>query len=277
VADLLREEIVAGVMEVGAQLPTQFELVDRFGVSRDTVQKALKELQRDGYVRPEQGIGVFVLDWRHGNANGNGNGDGNGKGSEAAQTESASVELESVIADAFEADEITIDAFCMTTESLSAAIVRQVRRIERRELSPESIRVRLLLPRTDVQLAIPRNVADAQDPRPRARLQGLIDLHTGALMNGLASLSGRGFVKDVTVEVRVVPLTPVTKLYLINKQQALIGYYRIVENSVELAEDEGLTTIYDVLGVGARLYPHGREQFMEWQEWFESVWTTIAE
>ncbi|MEU6344411.1 GntR family transcriptional regulator [Streptomyces sp. NPDC046977] len=267
-ADSLRHRIEAGEIPVDGQLPTQAELAETFDVDRATVQRALKELQDEGYVESIQGKGVFARNWRNptpAHANG-----------VAHRTDQASVELEDAIAEAFEAEHITIDVYCLTSESLNAALSRPVGRILRGELSPSSIKVRLLLPSPDALLAIPRNVSDPKDARPRHRLAGLIDLQTRVLRNLLGDLHTRGLTGSVVIETRTVPITPMTKIYLLNGEQALTGYYSVVPNNV-LLEDGSVVGIFDVLGVGAKLYPQGLLQLEECQQWFDSLWTTIAE
>jgi GntR family transcriptional regulator len=59
-ADALRGEIAAGTLLPGTQLPSEHELVDRHGVSRNTVRKALGQLVHDGLVTSRQGSGYFV-------------------------------------------------------------------------------------------------------------------------------------------------------------------------------------------------------------------------
>ncbi|MDX3076501.1 winged helix-turn-helix domain-containing protein [Streptomyces sp. NPDC088354] len=267
VADSLRHQIEAGEIPVDEQLPTQAELVETFDVARATVQRALKELQDEGYVESIQGKGVFARNWRNptpAHANG-----------AAHRTDSASVELEDAIAEAFEAEHITIDAYCLTSESLNAALSRPVGRILRGELRPSSIAVRLLLPSPDALLAIPRNVEDPDDARPRHRLAGLIDLQTRVLRNLLGDLENRELT-SVKIETKTVPITPMTKIYLLNGDQGLTGYYSVVDNNVVL-DDGTRVAIYDVLGVGAELYPQGPAQLEECRQWFDSLWTTIAE
>ncbi|MFJ4987968.1 hypothetical protein ACIP9H_29710 [Streptomyces sp. NPDC088732] len=76
-------------------------------------------------------------------------------------------------------------------------------------------------------------------------------------------------------EVRRVAITPVFKVYLINETQGLIGYYAIKDNEVRLADGD-IVKIWDVFGLGAKLYRQGGEQREECREWFESLWTKIA-
>ena len=56
----LRTAIAAGQYRVGERLPSESELGSRYGVSRLTVQRALKELQIEGLVGRRAGSGTFV-------------------------------------------------------------------------------------------------------------------------------------------------------------------------------------------------------------------------
>jgi GntR family transcriptional regulator of arabinose operon len=56
----LRREIHAGRWKVGDRLPSEAELVARFGVSRITVGRAVRELQMAGLVERRAGSGTYV-------------------------------------------------------------------------------------------------------------------------------------------------------------------------------------------------------------------------
>jgi GntR family histidine utilization transcriptional repressor len=56
----LKDGLVQGRWLPGAQMPSESELVTRFGVSRMTVNRALRELQGEGLVRRVQGVGTFA-------------------------------------------------------------------------------------------------------------------------------------------------------------------------------------------------------------------------
>ena len=62
IGETLAAEISSGVLRPGDRLPTEQALVERFGVSRNTVRKAMSILEQDGLVRIEQGRGTFVYD-----------------------------------------------------------------------------------------------------------------------------------------------------------------------------------------------------------------------
>lgn len=55
IAGVLVEEIRSGVWTEGDAFPTEMELVERFGVGRNTVREALRELQDLGYIKRRRG------------------------------------------------------------------------------------------------------------------------------------------------------------------------------------------------------------------------------
>jgi len=61
VARTLRKEIVDGVYPVGSQLPTEYELCERFAVSRYTVREALRRLRDDNLVESRPRAGTLVV------------------------------------------------------------------------------------------------------------------------------------------------------------------------------------------------------------------------
>lgn len=62
IAASIRAAILTGELEPGAQLPTGHELAKFFGVSRMTVQTAIRTLRDEGFVRSRTGSGVYVRD-----------------------------------------------------------------------------------------------------------------------------------------------------------------------------------------------------------------------
>ena len=60
IADDIRQAIHTGQMREGHYLPSQKELVDRYGVATGTVRQALSQLATEGWVEPRKGRGVFV-------------------------------------------------------------------------------------------------------------------------------------------------------------------------------------------------------------------------
>ena len=58
-ADLLRNRIERG--ELVGRLEAETALAQHYGISRDTVRRALACLARDGLIRSTRGRGTFVL------------------------------------------------------------------------------------------------------------------------------------------------------------------------------------------------------------------------
>lgn len=58
--------------------------------------------------------------------------------------------------------------------------------------------------------------------------------------------------------MRLIPVTPLHKFYLINGDLALDGMYVVTDNVINV--DDATIKIHDVLGVGAKLYPQPRER-----------------
>jgi GntR family transcriptional regulator, histidine utilization repressor len=60
VKQFLKSELARGRWPPGTLMPSEADLVARFRVSRMTVNKALRELQAEGLVERQQGIGTFA-------------------------------------------------------------------------------------------------------------------------------------------------------------------------------------------------------------------------
>ncbi|WP_326543685.1 GntR family transcriptional regulator [Pseudorhodoferax sp.] len=60
VVEALRRDLLEGVYPVGTQLPSEEELTQRFGMSRNTIREALRELRNNGLVTSRRGSGTTV-------------------------------------------------------------------------------------------------------------------------------------------------------------------------------------------------------------------------
>jgi GntR family transcriptional regulator len=60
VAALVRNEILSGLWPAESQLPTEDDLVKRYGVSRPTIRKAKSLLAEEGFIRDIKGSGCYV-------------------------------------------------------------------------------------------------------------------------------------------------------------------------------------------------------------------------
>ena len=60
IRDVLLSEIKSGVYDGTGTLPGEHELVSRFGAARETLRRAILELEHLGLVRRKHGVGTFV-------------------------------------------------------------------------------------------------------------------------------------------------------------------------------------------------------------------------
>lgn len=60
IAQQIRQKILSQAFEPGQRLPTEFELAQSFGVSRNVVREAIARLKLSGYVETRRGVGSFV-------------------------------------------------------------------------------------------------------------------------------------------------------------------------------------------------------------------------
>ena len=252
----------------GASLPSQGELAEQFGVSRDTVQKALKVLQEEGLVESIRGSGTFVA------------GTENAPSVDEDELEPSIVALGHHLDQALLSPRVTIDFFGFTAETLAKELTpKLVRMWLPGSPRPERLRVRLLLPDME-HLAVPYARADPQDRRPLERLRAIAERSVGALTEAVNEPRFRQLSLDSAIEIRTVRMTPQVKLYLINEGLALRGWYEVDEVTVQVPERSGVGAedleIYDLTGLSAPLSLQPPLAAARSRAWFDSVWSTIA-
>ncbi|RFU85399.1 GntR family transcriptional regulator [Streptomyces triticagri] len=275
VSDALRARLADGTYRSGARLPGQRELADEFGVSRDTVQRVLRDMADEGLIESRQGSGSRVVGGRRIPA----------PSAPRQPGGTGRVTLGSLVADAFAQPEVTLDVFTLTSESLDAHIRIQAENIRAGVVTaPERIAVRLLLPAHDLRLPYPRPLGDADDLRLQERLHTISRRYLVTLRDALENLQAQGFVPTVRMEVRRVQLAPTFKVYLFNGTQALQGPYEVVERPIRLDSGEQIEAL-DVLGVGSTLTHYvidddpqsGGSVFVRsTQAWFDSLWRYVS-
>ena len=62
IIDKFKELIMRGTMKQGDKMPSVRELSTTLGVNPNTIQKAYRELERQGYIYTAAGVGTFVAD-----------------------------------------------------------------------------------------------------------------------------------------------------------------------------------------------------------------------
>ncbi|MER6891992.1 winged helix-turn-helix domain-containing protein [Streptomyces halstedii] len=59
-AEILRQRIASGDIPAGRRIPSQAELEQEFGLSRNTIKRAVEILKSEGLVQTSPGRGLFV-------------------------------------------------------------------------------------------------------------------------------------------------------------------------------------------------------------------------
>ncbi|MFF5183683.1 winged helix-turn-helix domain-containing protein [Streptomyces sp. NPDC000345] len=274
VADVLRSRMTDGTYPLRSFLPSQRDLAEEFGVSRDTVQRVMRELVSEGWIESRQGSGSRVVKTQRIQSS-----------TPKATRLRHGATLGPLLSEAFELPEVTLDVYTLTSESLDAHIRLQAERIHGGSIAPERIGLRMILPDKALNLPYPRVKDDKDDDRLRNRLQAITDRHTESLRGVLKELRTEKLVPSVDVQIRYAPLTPAFKLYLFNGAEALHGPYEVIQRQIELDSGEEVTAL-DVLGLGATLTHQVKDAdpdspgtvFVDtWQAWFDSVWNLLAE
>ncbi|NNN34522.1 GntR family transcriptional regulator [Streptomyces sp. S3(2020)] len=266
IADILRERIRAGDLKAGDRLPTQAELAEEFGVERGTVRQALRALQEDGLLSNVS------------------------KGSPPRIAEPAPVRgapqptmvgLAPRMTEAFGAEHVRVDVVSHTSETLMLSLGDSLRRIHEGRIRPESIEFRVLLPSRDITLAFPVLIdQDGEENPVHERWLEMRNAQAHVLKYNLNAVRSTHGI-DVQVTFRALPFTPPVKLYLLNKQEVLLGYY-MLEKREEEYESQTLE-MYDALGSQSVLFSFMKTAsdrdaafVAESQKWFNALWETIT-
>ncbi|MFG2784825.1 winged helix-turn-helix domain-containing protein [Streptomyces prunicolor] len=270
VAGELRARMNDGAYPKGSLLPSQRELADEFGVSRDTMQRVLRELRSEGWIETRQGSGSRVV-----------------KGQQVhSPTSSGMVTLRPLIDHAFGEREVTLDVFTLTSESLDAHIRMQAERIRAKEIAPQRIALRVMLPSESLELPYWRTGRPAQDKRLKARFLSITGRYTESLRTALSDLQTTGLVPSVELQIRRSLLVPYSKLYLLNGTEAVVGPYKMYQRSIAMEDGEEIEGVFDVDGLSASLTHHVKDAELQsqgtvfvtgMQEWFDSVWEQLTE
>ncbi len=259
----LRAAILTGVYAPGERLPTGLQMEKIYGMSRQTISKAIKVLQEEGLVISRQGSGTWVR-------------------AASARPVGLRPQLES----AFEADTVQIDFAGFSGETLHGALIEPLDKIRHGRYAPKRIEIRAIVPDTRDPWSLPSNVEDLSDnPAFRARAQSIITRHSLALVEAVDELQSLGLVPEATAEVRVIRSVQLFKLYVINRSELFFGFYPIRARSISLNGHD--QQIYDLMGKDATMFHHQADTegdgtdtaslyVKEALTWFESVWTTIA-
>ncbi|MCF1598560.1 winged helix-turn-helix domain-containing protein [Streptomyces muensis] len=266
IADILRERIRVGDLKAGDRLPTQAELAEEFGVERGAVRQALRALQEAGLLsNVSKGSPPRVAQ------------QASGQGA----PQPTMVGLAPRLTEAFAAPRVCVQVVCHTSETLMLALGEPLRMIHEGTIRPESIDVRVLLPSRDIHLAFPVLVEGRGEDDPvHQRWLGMRNSQAQVLRHSLQAFRATHGI-DVNVTFRALPFTPPVKLYLLNGEEALIGYYVLTERQEEY--ESRTLEMYDALGSQSLLFSFAKQAggrdaafVEESQKWYDALWETIT-
>ncbi|MEU9590195.1 winged helix-turn-helix domain-containing protein [Streptomyces sp. NPDC048219] len=265
IADILRERIRGGELRAGDRLPTQAELADEFKVERGTVRQALRALQEDGLLtNVSKGSPPRIAE----------------PPPLRGEPQPTMVALGPRLAEAFSVPHVRVDVVCHTSETLMLALSEPLRLIHEGRIRPESIDFRVLMPSRDIELAFPVLVEDEEDDPVHQRWLQMRNAQARVLQHNLYAVRSTHRV-DVRIAFRALPFTPPMKLYLLNGEEALLGYYMLTRREEEY--ESRTLEMYDALGSQSLLFSFltrtGQRDAVfvkESQKWFDALWETIT-
>ncbi len=62
IMDVIKKDVVTGVLARGERVESVRTLSEKFGVNLNTMQRACSELEREGVIYTQRGVGSFVTD-----------------------------------------------------------------------------------------------------------------------------------------------------------------------------------------------------------------------
>ncbi|MEU7652477.1 winged helix-turn-helix domain-containing protein [Micromonospora taraxaci] len=261
IANKLRAAILTRRLVPGDKLPSQPDLAARYGVARETVKRALEALRSERLIVTRQGSGAFVR----------------------AQTQRA-VELRPHIEAAFERPHVTVDFAGFSGETLRDALAEVLDKVRVGRLAPETIAVRVMISDMSAPVALPSRAENqADDPAVRERADRITRRAVDGIVDQVSELADLGLVRSAAVEVRMHRGSPQFKLYLLNAEEVFFGFYPAVERTVTIKGEP--MAIYDLMGKDVPLFhyavtdddtSHGTQFVEASQQWFDSLWSTIA-
>ena len=261
VASALRAAILTKKLEPGDKLPSGNQLAEHYGVSRMTIQTAIRVLREERLVVSRQGSGVFVR-----------------------ERTARPVGLRPVVERAFQRSSVTIDFFGFTAETLLGAVQEPLDKIRAGAAPPESIAIRILVPDSTKPAVLPCRAEDLTDDAAfRERSTAMAQRHIEAVTDAVNELDELGLVGNGSVDTRTHQLAPLFKTFILNREELFLGFYPVVRRQVRLQDE--LHDIYDLMGKDVTLFHHaasdddastGSQYVDEIQAWFDTVWTTVA-
>jgi hypothetical protein len=183
---------------------------------------------------------------------------------------------------AFAQEHVRVDFSGFSGETLHGAVQEPLDKIRTGHLKPSSVHIRMLLLGTTKPWPLPCRSDDlADDPDFRARAQRIMIRHAHAVLDTIEELANLELVDEASAAVRVHDCPPSFKLYILNEEAALFGFYPITRRTVTIEGSD--RSMYDLMGkdtilfrYGRGLSPTGAAYVEQARTWFDSMWNTIG-
>jgi DNA-binding transcriptional regulator YhcF (GntR family) len=258
VASALRAGILTRLYEPGEKLPSGSTMAAHYGVARMTIQQAVRVLRDEGLVVSRTGSGVFVR-----------------------ENPEQPAGLASQVEQAFDAADVTLDFFGISSQMLREAMREPLDKIRTGRYHPRSIRIRALVPDDQTPRTLPPDVKTRDDdPNSQSGSHSVFERHLESLLHSVTDLAKLGLVQSATAEVRSQPASPLFKLYIINGHEAFHGFYPVGEDAAKIEGDTD--NAFDLMGKGTPLFHQeasddpeavGSQFVSQANIWFDSFWT----
>ncbi|NNN35528.1 winged helix-turn-helix transcriptional regulator [Streptomyces sp. S3(2020)] len=261
-----------GTYPLGSLLPSQRELAAEFEVSRDTVQRALRELSSEGRVESRQGAGTRVVRVV--------------RAGQVQAPRARTATLRESLQRAFEQPEVTLDVFTLTCESLEVHLRLQAERIWAGEIAPQDIALRVLLPAESLSLPYWHTSDGVHDEVLRDRYLAMTRRHVAAVRSVLRNLEPNRLVPSVDVQIRRVSVVPHLKLYILNRVEVVLGPYVPHSRTIVVEDGREIENALDVTGLATGLTHFVKDwdsdsqdtaSVNSWQNWFDATWDLLTD
>lgn len=258
IANALRSAILRGLLKPGDQLPSQTELVSRYGVARETIKAALRVLDRDHLIVSRQGSGSFVR-----------------------SRLSTTPDVAEFLKGAYDRPHVTIDYAGWRGETLSNIFPRTLDGLREDPGRVRTLRIRLLLTDPQVPAGLPVPIdPEVDSPALRAALAKVTERAVSKIRHTANDAVAGNLVQEATVHVRVHRLGPTIKIFGINGERNLIGFYPTSEQTMRIdGRDIALhhPSGWELATFDRNDPAHEPSFASQAQTWFESVWNTIGQ
>jgi DNA-binding transcriptional regulator YhcF (GntR family) len=271
----LRDRLADGTYPLNSLLPVQRKLAPELDTSRQTLARVLRDLENEGWLETLHGSGTRVIKVE--------------QPIRSARAKGHQANLGQLMEEAFSQQDVTLDVYSFTAETLARQFDRLDDRIrEHKQDAPRRIALRLMLPQENMDMPYPQPLDPESEHREaiRERHRGIARQKLDSIRNTLLNLHAEKLVDSLELEIRHVPLVPTVKLYLLNGTEVLWGPYNVVERRIHLEEAGVTVDALDVLGVGGDLQhlvtgdaenTQAAGSVASWQSWFDSVWDLLGD